>query len=81
MKKLLIFISFILLSYPASARYQSGYYKPSTGTYVYGHYKTDSDSTKWNNYSTKGNINPYTGAKGYKSPYKTYTTKTYKSKK
>ena len=78
MKKLLIILAALIFALPASARYQKGYYKPSTGTYVYGHYKTKSDGTKWNNYSTKGNINPYTGAKGYKSPYKTYTPKSYK---
>ena len=30
------------------------------------HYKTRKDGTRLNNYSTKGNINPYNGKKGYK---------------
>lgn len=36
-------------SYQSGLKYQSGYYKPSTGTYVQGHFKTYSDSYKWNN--------------------------------
>ncbi|MBU4338542.1 hypothetical protein KKD57_03220 [Patescibacteria group bacterium] len=48
------------------------YYKPSTGRYVQPHYKTSPNKTKFDNYSTKGNYNPYTGKKGYASPYKTY---------
>lgn len=46
------------------------YYKPSTGTYVNSYYKTSSNKTKLDNYSTKGNYNPYTGKKGYVSPYR-----------
>lgn len=46
------------------------YYKPSTGRYVAPHYKTSPNKTKFDNYSTKGNYNPYTGKKGYTSPYK-----------
>ncbi|MBQ7660190.1 MAG: hypothetical protein IJS26_05610 [Alphaproteobacteria bacterium] len=78
MKKLLIILAVLILALPASARYQKGYYKPSSGKYVAGHFKTTPDSYRFNNYSTKGNINPYTGSKGYQSPYKTYTPKSYK---
>lgn len=46
-----------------------GYIKRS-GTYVAPHYKTNPDNSRWNNWSTKGNYNPYTGKKGYTSPYK-----------
>lgn len=48
------------------------YYKPSTGRYVAPHYKTSPNKTRFDNYSTKGNYNPYTGKKGYTSPYKSY---------
>lgn len=86
MKKLLyIFLAYLLLATVAEARYQRGYWKPSSGTYVAGHFKTKSDSTRFNNYSTKGNYNPYTGKKGYKSPYKSsfpsYKTPSYRSKR
>lgn len=49
-----------------------GYYKPSTGRYVAPHYRSSPNSTRYDNYSTKGNYNPYTGKKGYSSPYKSY---------
>lgn len=45
-----------------------GYYKKD-GTYVPGHFKSNSNNTSLDNYSTKGNINPFTGEKGYKDPY------------
>lgn len=71
MKKLvLILTALCFLSSPAFARYQRGYYKPSSRAYVGGHYKTRSDGIRSNNYSTKGNFNPYTGKKGYASPYR-----------
>lgn len=40
-----------------------------TGTYVPAHYRTAPDHSKFNNWSTKGNVNPYTGKAGTKSPY------------
>lgn len=43
-----------------------GYYKKS-GHYVQPHYRSDRDSRKSNNWSTKGNYNPYSGKKGYKT--------------
>ncbi|MFA6096842.1 MAG: hypothetical protein WC788_04410 [Candidatus Paceibacterota bacterium] len=46
------------------------YYKPSIGRYVQPHYKTSPNKTKFDNYSTKGNFNPFTGKKGYASPFK-----------
>ena len=36
-------------SYSSGLKYQSGYYKPSSGTYVQGHFKTYSDGNTWNN--------------------------------
>ena len=38
----------------------------SDGTYVAPHMATDSDQTRNDNYSTRGNLNPYTGAPGTK---------------
>ena len=49
-------------------KYVSGYYKKD-GTYVSGYNRSSANSTKIDNYSTRGNVNPYTGSKGYKSPY------------
>ena len=70
MKRLIFLFSFLAMASFVSAqtysgtRYQSGYYKPSTGTYVQPHYKTNANSTNWDNFSTQGNYNPYTGSAG-----------------
>jgi hypothetical protein len=39
------------------------------GTYVMPHRQTNPNWTKFDNWSTKGNVNPYTGKVGIKSPY------------
>lgn len=41
----------------------------SDGAYVPDHYRTRPNDTKRDNWSTRGNINPYTGKKGTKSPW------------
>ena len=76
-KNILVLMLFVgLLSFSASAEAKTvrvkGYYKPSTGSYVSPSYRTSPNKYKFDNYSTKGNYNPYTGKKGYSSPYKTY---------
>ena len=55
-----------------SFHYVQGYTR-SDGTYVPGYYATNPNSTKLDNYSTKGNINPWTGKPGTKSPDATIT--------
>ncbi len=70
---LFLFIALFYFSNPAEAATRTrGYYKPSTGTYVQPYYRSSSNSSRWDNYSTRGNYNPYTGKKGYISPYKSY---------
>ena len=54
----------------AASRIKS--YTKKNGTYVQPSYRTAPNKTKLDNYSTKGNYNPYTGKKGYVSPYKTF---------
>ena len=46
----------------------------SDGTYVTPHYRSTPNSTTLDNWSTKGNTNPYTGKKGTKSAYPSYST-------
>ncbi len=41
-------------------------YFRADGTYVPGHFRTVANGTVWDNWSTKGNVNPFTGAPGYK---------------
>lgn len=67
MKKIGILFSLLCcgaVAHSQNVRYQSGYYKESTGTYVDSHYKTSSNNTNLDNFSTKGNYNYYTGEKG-----------------
>lgn len=40
-----------------------------SGTYVQPHHATNPNGTKLDNWSTQGNVNPYTGQTGTKSPY------------
>ena len=47
--------------------YVKGYTR-SDGTKVKGYYRTNPNSTNRDNYTTKPNINPYTGKKGYIQP-------------
>ena len=37
----------------------------SDGTYVQPHHRSDRDGNPCNNYSHRGNVNPYTGERGY----------------
>lgn len=68
-KKLLIYMISIFSSgfgyiEDLCADHVRGYYKKN-GTYVQPHERTHADRYKYNNYSAKGNINPYTGKRGY----------------
>jgi hypothetical protein len=40
----------------------------SRGSYVDGHYRSNPNSTQYDNYGTRGNVNPYTGSYGTRSP-------------
>lgn len=66
---ILVASTFAVFTVEAATRVR-GYYKPSTGRYIMPHYRTSPNRTRFDNYSTKGNYNPYTGKKGYSSPYK-----------
>ena len=60
-------------SYGYGSNSSSHYVAPaikSDGTYVNGHMRSNPNDTKLDNWSTKGNVNPYTGAVGTKDPYK-----------
>ena len=47
-------------------------YTKRNGTHVQSYMHTASDHTRWNNFSTRGNVNPYTGKVGTKSPDKSH---------
>ncbi len=61
-------LGIMCLSSVVSAEYVRGHYR-SNGTYVQGYHRSSANGTKMDNYSTRGNYNPYTGAKGTRSPY------------
>lgn len=77
MKKLITILAILGLflglagSVNAAVRVKS-YYKPSTGKFIQSHYRSNPNSYRFDNFSTKGNYNPFTGKKGYTSPYKSY---------
>lgn len=55
-----------LISGAASASVRVRGYSTRSGTYVAPHARTEPDHSRLNNWSTRGNINPYTGAAGTK---------------
>jgi hypothetical protein len=79
MKSLLMAIALIAAPAVAQAQYY-GYgsnpqshevqgYERSNGTYVAPHHQTNSNGSTYDNYGTRGNVNPYTGQTGTRSPY------------
>jgi hypothetical protein len=54
----------------ATVRVKGYVRKTPTYHYVAPHYRTSPNHTKIDNWSTKGNVNPYTGKAGTKSPFK-----------
>ncbi len=56
-------------SYPQHSDVYVHSYVRRDGTYVQGHYRTAPNNTTVDNYSHKGNVNPYTGKRGYKEDW------------
>jgi hypothetical protein len=50
-----------------NSTYHQGY-TTNSGTYVQPHYQTRSNNTQYDNYGMRGNVNPYTGAVGTRTP-------------
>jgi len=68
MKKIITIGLLIIASISSThaVTYIKGYVR-SNGTYVAPHYRSDSNNSRYDNWTTKGNRNPYTGKKGYKT--------------
>lgn len=69
MKKIIVFL--LVGMFSASLAFANTYvrgYTKKNGTYVQPHYRSSPNSTRSDNWSTKGNVNPYTGKRGTKSP-------------
>lgn len=58
-----------LVAVPAAAGKRVRGYVTKRWTYVAPSYRSSPNKTKLDNYGTKGNINPYTGKKGTRSPW------------
>lgn len=67
MKKLIaaVALAFALPLTAYADQWVNGYLR-SDGTYVQGHFRSSPDQWKFDNYSSSGNINPYTGRRGYR---------------
>ncbi len=82
MKKLILTVALIGISYFSEAQVWVDSYTKSNGTVVQGHYRSEPNNTKVDNWSTYPNINPYTGETGtkkldnYYTPTYTYPTTT-----
>lgn len=79
LKMMAIGLGLVVLTGPALARGGGGFhfsggshatsgYVRSNGTYVKPSGATNPNRTQFDNYSTKGNVNPYSGAVGTKQP-------------
>lgn len=79
MKVVAIAFAFALAATAAQAQYLSGTgsnpnthtssgYTRSNGTYVAPYVATNPNGTQRDNYGTSGNVNPYTGATGTRTP-------------
>ncbi len=71
MKTLILALAILAVSAVATAQQDqsvNGYYR-SNGTYVQPYHRSAPDNTRTDNYSTRGNVNPYTGAAGTQNPY------------
>jgi len=56
----------LLISQNAFADVYVNGYTRSDGSSVGGHYRSSPNSSIYDNWSTYGNVNPYTGQKGYR---------------
>ncbi|MBI5129491.1 MAG: hypothetical protein HZA66_08610 [Rhodopseudomonas palustris] len=75
----IVLVGATILALTSAAHAQYGYgsnsrshsvspYVNSHGTYVPGSHATNPNSTQSDNYTTRGNVNPYTGEIGTRTP-------------
>lgn len=69
MKTTITAVALALISLGAAAEDQTvrGYTRQN-GTYVEPYHRSAPNGTTYDNYSTRGNVNPYTGAPGTRDP-------------
>jgi hypothetical protein len=62
----------LAISGGAQADQRTNGYMRQNGAYVNPYLRSNPNGTTFDNYSTRGNVNPYTGNRGYTSPYRGY---------
>lgn len=67
MKSVVSFFA-VLFAISAWAQVYVSPYVTKDGAYVEGHYRSAPNNTERDNYRTKGNVNPYTGQEGTRTP-------------
>lgn len=65
----ILVFAFSFIVSPTFAYARSRGYLKNNGSYVNPYFRTSPNSYKWDNWSSKGNVNPFNGRKGYKSWY------------
>lgn len=68
MKKVLAISALLIFAFSSiclADTHVNGHYR-NNGSYVQGHYRSDADGVVENNWSHTGNVNPYTGQRGYR---------------
>lgn len=78
MKQVILAAAIVLAATAAQAQYlgtgsnpnthSSSGYTTSHGTYVAPYVATNPNNTQRDNFSSSGNVNPYTGATGHRTP-------------
>jgi hypothetical protein len=63
----------VLLPVLVSAQVHVNGYTRRDGTYVAPHYRSSPNGSTLDNWSTRGNVNPYTGQYGTRTPLTPYT--------
>lgn len=67
MRRIVVLVAVLVMPTVACAdQWVNGYIRQD-GTYVHGYWRSSSDWSQYNNFSTKGNMNPYTGRRGYRA--------------
>lgn len=64
MKALVIFALMVISLSSIADEYVRGYVRKD-GTYVQPHFRSTPNNFKFDNYGSQGNVNPYTGQRGY----------------
>jgi len=66
---LLVSSCFVVTSFAEAGQTRVRGYTTRRGTYVGSYMRTTPNRTRLDNWSTRGNVNPYTGKRGYRNPW------------